>query len=138
MDWPDDPRASGSAAFRGLRASRPVEHVDAVAEGHRLVEGGFWVLVATFEGRMDAWRFADVKRVEPVKEPSHVTREWRGPGAGEWSSSLDRDRYMAGVKAIRADIREGDVYQANLCRVLSAPLASAPPGPDAVALSDVL
>ncbi len=45
---------------------------------------------------------------------------------------------MDGVDAIRADIREGDVYQVNLCRVLSAPLPSAPPGPDAIALSHVL
>jgi para-aminobenzoate synthetase component 1 len=45
---------------------------------------------------------------------------------------------MAGVNAIRADILEGEVYQANLCRVLSAPVPADSPGPDAVALSQVL
>ena len=138
MDWPDDPRSRGSAAFRGVRASNVVEHVDVSRAGHRLAEGGFWVLVATFEGRLDAWRFADVERVEPVKENPESTRRWRGPVVDSWASSLDRDGYMAGVDAIRGDIREGEVYQANLCRVLAAPLAAPDPGPDAVALSDVL
>ena len=51
-----------------------------------------------------------------------------------WETSLDEAQYTAGVQAIKDHILEGDVYQVNLCRVLSAPMASAPPGPDAVAL----
>lgn len=45
---------------------------------------------------------------------------------------------MAGVESIRESIRNGDVYQANLCRVLAAPLPAAGTTPDAVALSQVL
>ncbi len=45
---------------------------------------------------------------------------------------------MTGVEAIRADIREGEVYQVNLCRVLSAPLRAGATAPDAVALSERL
>ena len=44
------------------------------------------------------------------------------PAAGDWTRSLDRAAYTAGVRRIREHIAAGDVYQANLCRVLSAPL----------------
>lgn len=138
MTWNDDPRRRGSAAFRGVRASRPIEYVDAAAHPERLAAGGFWVVVATFEGRIGAWRFADVERGPSVREPGESARPWHGPARSAWDTSLDEARYMDGVDAIRADIREGDVYQVNLCRVLSAPLPSAPPGPDAIALSHVL
>ncbi len=138
MAWRDDPRGSGSAAFRGVRASTPIEHIDAAAHPERLAAGGFWVVVATFEGRMDAWRFADVDRGPGVREPLEAARPWDGPDRSAWETSLDEARYMVGVDAIKADIREGDVYQVNLCRVLRAPMPSASPGPDAVALSHVL
>ncbi len=107
-------------------------------EGHRLSQGGFWVVVGTFEGRIDAWRMADVERGRSAEEDTEHSRPWHGPRATDWSSSLDREQYVRGVRAIRRDILEGDVYQVNLCRVLDAPLPAEPPGPDAVALSHVL
>ncbi|MFI0091292.1 chorismate-binding protein [Streptomyces bobili] len=93
---------------------------------------GFWAVSADFEGRTVCARFADV-RVEPV--PAPMPGEWRGPAAGDWTSSLDRGAYTAGVRRIREYIAAGEVYQANLCRVLSAPL---PPGADADALTALL
>ncbi len=48
------------------------------------------------------------------------------------------DEYCDGVEAIRRDVREGTVYQVNLCRTLTAPMPSLRPGPDAVALSERL
>ncbi|MEU9671073.1 chorismate-binding protein [Streptomyces bobili] len=93
---------------------------------------GFWAVSADFEGRTVCARFADV-RVEPV--PAPVPGEWRGPAAGDWTSSLDHAAYTAGVRRIREYIAAGEVYQANLCRVLSAPL---PPGADADALTAML
>ncbi|WP_062529235.1 chorismate-binding protein [Demequina rhizosphaerae] len=134
MQWEDDPRRAGSAAFRGVRASRPVEHVDLARDGARVAEGGFWVVVATFEGRLDAWRMATVERDDAVPEPA-PGREWEGPAPEAWRTSLDREAYVAGVEAIRDDIREGEVYQVNLCRMLEAPLPAPGPGPDAVALA---
>ncbi|WP_062520623.1 chorismate-binding protein [Demequina silvatica] len=138
MTWQEDPRRAGSAAFRGVRASRPVECVDLVRDGARVAEGGFWVVVATFEGALRAWRMADAQRDDAGagfarEEPPG--RAWEGPSPDAWSTSLDRDAYMAGVEAIRADIGEGDVYQVNLCRMLEAPLPAPEPGPDAVALA---
>ena len=123
------------AAFRTVTARGCVEHIDAAREGHRLAQGGFWVVVATFEGRLDAWRFEDVTWREGVAEP-RTARRWRGPARDAWRSSLTEVQYVSGVERIRNDIREGDVYQVNLCRVLSAPLPGSPP--DAVALSERL
>ncbi|TDC83050.1 anthranilate synthase component I family protein, partial [Nonomuraea deserti] len=51
---------------------------------------------------------------------------------GGWRSSLGRAAYESGVRAIRAYIEQGEVYQANLCRILSAP---APPDADPLALA---
>lgn len=127
---------AGSAAFRGVRAEGVVEHIDARVDGHRLAEGGFWVVVGDFDGRIDAWRMADVDR--SPSPPPPTGRVWQGPRPDSWATSLSREQYMAGVDNIRRDIRHGEVYQVNLCRVLSAPLAADGSGPDAVALSERL
>jgi para-aminobenzoate synthetase component I len=96
---------------------------------------GFWAVVADFEGRITCARFAHV-RAAPAPGASAGVSEasgggWRGPARTAWTSSLDRTAYTAGVRRIREDIAAGEVYQANLCRVLSAPL------PDPVGGSDV-
>ncbi|MER6435158.1 chorismate-binding protein [Streptomyces sp. NPDC001185] len=93
---------------------------------------GFWAVSADFEGRLVCARFADVRR-EPV--PAPVPGGWRGPAAGDWTSSLDRAAYTGAVGRIRDHIAAGEVYQANLCRVLSAPLA---PDADLDALTALL
>ncbi|MFR0353824.1 chorismate-binding protein [Streptomyces sediminimaris] len=82
---------------------------------------GFWAVSADFEGRLTCARFRDVRK-EPV--PAPVPGRWRGPAAADWTSSLDREAYTAGVRRIREHIAAGEVYQANLCRVLSAPVAA--------------
>lgn len=130
--------AAAAAEFRGIRARTVVDHVDPSVDGESLAAGGFWVVVGTFEGRLDAWRFADVERVPEVRESSAESPQWRGPHRDEWASSLSQQQYEDGVRRIRDDIRDGDVYQANLCRVLSAPLAADGAGPDARALSQRL
>lgn len=123
---------SGYAWFAGVRATRPVESVPLPEAADRL-EAGFWVVVLDFEGTGHAWRFADVVRDDTAAVPwSRGT--WRGP-TGPWRSSLDETAYRAGVTAVRDHVRDGDVYQVNLCRVLSAPL---PGEPSAAALSDRL
>ncbi|RKN12690.1 chorismate-binding protein [Streptomyces radicis] len=82
---------------------------------------GWWAVVHTYEGRLICARFADVR---PAPPPPAVPGRWRwrGPAPGDWTSSLDRGAYIAGVERVRAHIAAGDVYQANLCRVLAAPL----------------
>ncbi|MEV4879109.1 chorismate-binding protein [Streptomyces cyaneofuscatus] len=104
------------ARFGGLVASglQDVTH-----DPSALDSSGFWAVCADFEGRTVCARFSSVRREEV---PAPVPGAWRGPAAGEWATSLDRDAYTAGVRRIREYIAAGEVYQANLCRVLSAPL----------------
>ncbi|MDH6131115.1 para-aminobenzoate synthetase component 1 [Kitasatospora sp. MAA4] len=88
-----------------------------------LESDGWWAVAYDFEGRLTCARFADVR---PVPAPVRTPGAWRGPFPDSWHSSLDRAGYTAGVRAIRERIATGEVYQANLCRVMTAPL----PDPD--------
>ena len=78
---------------------------------------GTWAVVITFEGDALCARFDTVRPARPWPG-----RRWVGPARSAWQTSLDRESYMAGVATIREAISRGDVYQVNLCRVLSAPL----------------
>ncbi|TDE42178.1 anthranilate synthase component I family protein [Nonomuraea mesophila] len=89
---------------------------------------GWWAVVVDYEGKVTCARFDRVRRA-PLPAPA---RPWHGPRPGEWRSSLDRAAYESGVRAIRALIEQGEVYQANLCRILSA---TAPPAADPLALA---
>ncbi|WP_392969550.1 chorismate-binding protein [Streptomyces sp. LN245] len=104
------------ARFGGLVATGLL---DVTSDPAALDSSGFWAVSADFEGRLTCARFRDV-REEPV--PAPVPGRWHGPAAGDWTSSLDRAAYTAGVRRIREHIAAGEVYQANLCRVLSAPV----------------
>ena len=106
-----------------------VEVVDVLTDPGALRRPGWWALVGDFEGRVRAWRFA---HVGPERSPDE--RAWRGPSPSAWSTSLDEAGYVAAVSAVRERIRAGDVYQANICRMLAAPCHR----PDAPALAAVL
>jgi para-aminobenzoate synthetase component 1 len=91
---------------------------------------GFWVVVVPYDGEPMCARFDRVRGATPWPG-----RPWQGPPARAWTSSLDRGAFCDGVRAIREAIAAGDVYQVNLCRVLSAPL---PRGADVAALGAAL
>ncbi|WP_371482909.1 chorismate-binding protein [Kitasatospora sp. NBC_00315] len=91
---------------------------DVTSDPAALDSAGFWAVVHDFEGRLTCARFDDVR---PAPAPPRADA-WRGPHPDSWRSSLDRSAYTAGVRRIREHIAAGEVYQANLCRVLSAPL----------------
>ncbi|MFK4106174.1 chorismate-binding protein [Streptomyces sp. NPDC019531] len=95
--------------------------MDVTSDPAALESEGFWAVVADFEGRLTCARFRDVRRVADREVP---TVPWRGPRADMWSTSLDRRAYTQGVTHIREHIAAGEVYQANLCRVLSAPIGA--------------
>ncbi|MFC4032133.1 chorismate-binding protein [Streptomyces polygonati] len=84
-----------------------------------LDSAGFWAVAVDFEGRTVCARFGDVRR---LPAPAAAPGRWRGPAPRAWTSSMDRDTYQKGVRAVRDRIATGEVYQVNLCRVLSAPL----------------
>ncbi|MBB5077802.1 chorismate-binding protein [Nonomuraea endophytica] len=88
---------------------------------------GWWAVVVDYEGKVSCARFDQVRHA-----PLPPAGPWHGPGARQWRSSLDRAAYERGVQAIREHIRQGEVYQANLTRILTAPL---PPEADPLALA---
>jgi para-aminobenzoate synthetase component 1 len=80
---------------------------------------GWWVVVGTYEGSWTCARFAAVSD-EP---PSERARSgWPGVPTTSWASSLSLDAYVAAVEEVQRRIATGEVYQVNVCRVLSAPL----------------
>ncbi len=137
-----DPRpGEGLAWFAGVRAARPVECVTLPDDAARLARG-FWVVVLDFVGVGHAWRFTEVARdgvgAIPCAHRLPVAPGWQGP-SGAWRSSMSAVAYRAGVAAVQERIRAGDVYQVNLCRVMSADLpARAEREPSAAALGDLL
>lgn len=130
---------TGWATFAGRVATHAVECVDVRSEPGRLATGT-WFVVADFEGPARAWRFAEVHDAvaplagtSPAATPDTVgpdvpTRTWHGPAPDAWTSSMDQAGYESAVARVREHVREGDVYQANICRVLSAPLPARPNG----------
>ncbi|MFE7107075.1 chorismate-binding protein [Streptomyces sp. NPDC057575] len=119
------------ARFGGLLAS---DLQDVTSDPAALESSGFWAVSADFEGRLVCARFGSV-RTRAV--PAPVPGAWHGPATGDWTSSLDRAAYIAGVRRIREYIAAGEVYQANLCRVLTAPLPD-PGAADVDALTALL
>ncbi|MCX4767264.1 chorismate-binding protein [Streptomyces sp. NBC_01275] len=106
--------------------------VDVASDPSALESKGFWAVAADFEGRLTCARFRDVRRTEQRDLPA---APWHGPRADAWSTSLDRRAYQNGVTRIREHIAAGAVYQANLCRVLFAPVET---GADVGALAGSL
>jgi para-aminobenzoate synthetase component 1 len=97
----------------------------------RVLDGsGRWAVVVTYEGTVTCACFDTWQRA-----PLPTTSPWTGPAIESWTSSLDRGEYLAAVEEIRRRIADGIVYQTNLCRVVSAPLAA---GPDLLPLARLL
>ncbi|MET3808755.1 para-aminobenzoate synthetase component 1 [Nakamurella sp. UYEF19] len=120
-------RPAAMASFGGFEATDLIDVVDLTVTPDAIERsGGWWAVAATFEGSLMAYRFADVRPtgLQRVGRPSatECSASWQGPEPGSWQSSLDHDGYVAGVRTIRERIARGDVYQVNLCRVLSTPL----------------
>ncbi|PJI85668.1 chorismate-binding protein [Luteimicrobium subarcticum] len=135
-----------SAGLGALRAHDVVASVDLREHPGALATGGPWFVVATFEGDVRAWRFARVEQTDAGAPADDVRGEplrWIGPARDTWTTSLDERAYRDAVDDVRARIRDGEVYQANVCRVLAAALpatggADGVVEPDAAALRAVL
>lgn len=108
--------------------------VDVTGDVGALDGRGTWVVVAPFEGPPVCARFAEVR---PAPALLSADRPWNGPPITSWRSTLDKGEFVAGVAAIREAIARGDVYEVNLCRLLSAPIPDAD-DVDVVALAATL
>ena len=87
---PPQPPPPPRAQFAGVAASGLVESADLRKHPEKLASG-WWAVVATFEGELTGWRFADVRREPPpvrsatpedgAARVGAVPAPWRGPAA---------------------------------------------------------
>ncbi len=82
-----------------------------------LESSGWWAVVVTFEGEVTCAKFADVRNQQPQRHGA-----WVGPSTEGWTTSMDRQTYIDAVSEVRRRISLGDVYQANICRLLETAL----------------
>ena len=102
------------AAYLGGQVARDLLEV---SDDPRVLDrGGRWAVAVPYDGAPVLARFGQWR----AGAPEEVAGPWSGPTS--WSTSLDRDGYAAAVERIREHIAAGEVYQANVCRVLSAAL----------------
>lgn len=77
---------------------------------------GRWSVVIDFDGRIRCHRFASWR----PGGARDIAGSWQGPAAADYRTNLDRRAYESAVESVRTDIAAGRLYQANICRVLSA------------------
>ena len=106
-----------STAFAVVGDRLATDLTDVTSDLSALDGTGFWAVVLPFDSAPVLARFAQVSPARPWPGPP-----WEGIPAERWRTSLDRETFGAGVRAIREAIGRGDVYQVNLTRRLSAPL----------------
>ena len=82
-----------------------------------VTEDGFWAVSISFEGQWTCAKFADVKQSNFFSEGSEFV-------TNNFSSSMSKAEYVSYVSNIQEDISNGEVYQANACRILSATISS--------------
>jgi para-aminobenzoate synthetase component 1 len=110
---------------QGLPPMRLALHDWTIAWDRRT--GGAWLAGRALDGDTDRLtrRLAEIRdRVRPSRLNRAAALSPADDPAGEgiqFTSSLDRSAYEAGVETIRARIARGDLYQANLTRRLAAP-----------------
>lgn len=76
---------------------------------------GYWVVIGGFENDWLLLEFENSSSAVP-----EVSGQWAGVEKTNWTSSLNQAQYVKAVEVLRENIAKGEVYQANLCRVLTA------------------
>ena len=81
-----------------------------------ITNDGFWAISISFEGHWTCAKFESVNQAPfPITESNFVISQFQ--------SSMNRSTYISYVQGIQEDISNGEVYQVNACRMLSAPLS---------------
>ncbi len=114
LAWFDGRLATGLVDL--VRAEEPAAVPDALARVERA--GGWWAVVAEYEGPLTLARFG---RVEVAPLPP-ASAPWPGLPRAGWASSLSREQYVDACAQVRRRIATGEVYQVNVCRVLQTEL----------------
>lgn len=92
--------------------------LEVTSDVSRLDGHGRWAVAIPYEGEPVCARFGTWSS---ALDDARVGR-WTGPPPESWRTSMDEPAYVRGVAQIREAIAAGSVYQANLCRVMSAPM----------------
>lgn len=120
--------------------SEPVAHVGGLwgtglieisSDWQRLEAGGTWAVVIPFSGTPTFARFEKWS----AKPPEGGVGMWSGVDPGSWNSSATRSDYLDQVGRAQSAIERGDVYQVNICRMLTAAVSE---GDDIAALHRLL
>jgi para-aminobenzoate synthetase component I len=82
---------------------------------------GRWAVAIPYVGEPICARFETWSADAAIGEVG----PWQGPSVAAWDTSLDEASYLAAVESIRDAIAVGTVYQANICRVMSARMPDA-------------
>lgn len=81
-----------------------------------ITNDGFWAISISFEGHWTCAKFESVNQAPfPITESNFVISQFQ--------SSMNRSTYISYVQGIQEDISNGEVYQVNACRMLSAPVS---------------
>ena len=94
------------------------ELMEITSDPSALNDGGFWAVSTSFEGEYTFAKFKNV--VHGVAFPK--VGEWSGLNE-VWESSLSKSEFEEYVEKIRSEIKLGNVYQVNACRILSTSLS---------------
>ena len=97
------------------------ELVDVTSDLSALEGSGRWAVMVTFEGDVTCARFTNWRK----GGPSDVAGHWLGPKPAAYETTMARARYVEVVEGVRDLIAQGQVYQVNVCRRLSAPMPDA-------------
>ena len=93
------------------------ELLDVTHDPAALDSAGWWAVVVGFEGEVTCARFGTVSARQTVPHGP-----WVGPARSAWTTSMSEAMYIGAVDSVRERIALGDVYQANLCRLMQARL----------------
>jgi para-aminobenzoate synthetase component I len=78
-----------------------------------ITDDGFWAISISFEGQWTCAKFANVEQSDFKTDVSEFVTD-------KFTSSMSQEDYISYVSSIQEDISNGEVYQVNACRILSA------------------
>jgi para-aminobenzoate synthetase component 1 len=106
--------AAVPAARFGSRIATDLQEV--TSDIRALEQGGCWAVAIPYSGDPVLARFGQWR----PGAAADIAGAWLGPD--RWQSSLSEEQYRGRVEIIKDYIAQGQVYQANLCRILTAEL----------------
>ena len=107
---------------------------DVTADVSALDSSGRWAVVLPYEGQPTCIRLGNWSA--GLGADTRIGA-WSGPAVSSWRTSMDEQCYRDAVARTREEIACGEVYQANVCRVLRAPMPD-PGAADVAALFELL